>query len=240
MLTTIYLLGVFFANLIQGITGFAGNVLAMPTSVLALGVSGARESLNILAILSGAFMCVWFRRDINWKKLGRILVLIIPGMVVGIAIYDIYPADGLLAGYALVIALIGIVNLVKKGAFLLPRWALIALVLASGVMQGMFVSGGPLLVVYAVLVLPEKKEFRATLSAVWFTLNSLIFLQSFFFTSSITPEVWGNVAIGIVPLLLGTIIGGRLQNRLNQRVFMKLTYVLLVVSGVVLFAKALI
>lgn len=240
MLTTIYLLGVFFANLIQGITGFAGNVLAMPTSVLALGVSGARESLNILAILSGAFMCVWFRRDINWKKLGRIFVLIIPGMVVGIAIYDIYPADGLLAGYALVIALIGIVNLVKKGAFLLPRWALIALVLASGVMQGMFVSGGPLLVVYAVLVLPEKKEFRATLSAVWFTLNTIIFLQSFFFTSSITPEVWGNVAIGIVPLLLGTIIGGRLQNRLNQRVFMRLTYVLLVVSGVVLFAKALI
>ena len=236
--TVLYVLGLFVANVIQGITGFAGNVLAMPTTVYALGVSGARETLNILAILSGAFMCVWFRRDISWPKLGRILALIIPGMALGIAIYDFYPADGLLIGYSLVIAAIGIVNLLKKGEFLLPRWVLILLVLAAGIMQGMFVSGGPLLVIYAAVVLREKKEFRATLSAVWLILNFIIFVQSLFFTADVTPEVWYNVAIGVAPLLIGTVIGGRLQKHLNQHRFMKLTYVLLVVSGIALFAKA--
>ena len=46
---------------------------------------------------------------------------------------------------------------------------MICILLAAGMIHGMFVSGGALLVVYATLVLKDKEEFRATVALIWVT-----------------------------------------------------------------------
>ncbi len=44
----LFLLVVFFTNIIQGITGFAGTMLAMPPSVMLVGFDTAKPILNAL------------------------------------------------------------------------------------------------------------------------------------------------------------------------------------------------
>jgi conserved domain protein len=98
------------------------------------------------------------------------------------------------------------------------------------VIHGMFVSGGALLVVYAAQVLKEKEEFRATLAPVWVVLNSILLV------SQVRQGVFteGNIRlilISIIPLFMATWLGKKLVKKVSQKVFLNLTYVLLLVSG---------
>jgi len=241
--TILYIVSLFIANVIQGITGFAGNILAMPGCVIAIGVDTARNTLNLLSLVSGVFMVVWFHKHIVWRECGRMLLFIMPGMALGVWVYNIFPADGLLVPYGIVVTAIGIWYLAGSRRTTaaekpLPRLAMVLVVLAAGLMQGMFVSGGPLLVIYAVTVLRDKEDFRATLCVLWLVLNIIIFAQGLM-AGMITPEVGRYALIGLVPLIAATVLGGLLQKRLDQAAFMKLTYVLLILSGALLVGDAL-
>lgn len=238
MTDALYIVALIVANTIQGITGFAGNVIAMPPAAMLIGVDTARSALNVLGILSGVFMSVWFRKDINYRVLAKIIIFILPSLIAGILIYDFFPAENLLMPYGIVIVILGIWYLTGAREKPLPTWVMVILVVGSGLMQGMFVSGGPLLVVYAATVLRTKESFRATLSVVWTVLNLIIFAQSLF-VGAITPEVVHYSIVGIIPIIAATIVGGRLQKRINQALFMKLTYVLLMLSGALLVFNAL-
>lgn len=233
MNTFLYILTLFVANVIQGITGFAGAVLAMPSCALLLGVDDARGTLDIIALLSGAFMSIWFRKDIAWRELGKILLLVSPGIAVGIWAFNVVPGDSLLVYYGGVVAAVGLWYLLGQRDIRIPKPIMLAILFLGGLMQGMFVSGGPLIVIYAVTILRDKKSFRATLSMVWLILNTVVLCQALI-AGKVTPGVIDYTLIGLVPLIAATIIGGLLQKRLDQNVFMKLTYVLLIISGAML------
>ena len=64
----LFLLVVLLANIIQGITGFAGTVLAMPPSVLLVGMDTAKPILNALGLLSGIWVAVTQRKHIKTKE----------------------------------------------------------------------------------------------------------------------------------------------------------------------------
>lgn len=234
----LYILALVVANVIQGITGFAGNILSMPPAAILLGVDTARGALNLLSLISGVVMVVWFHKHIVWREFAKIVAFMMPGIIVGIWIYSCFPSNALLTPYGAVVAAIGVWYLVGRRETPIPRAIMALLVLASGLMQGMFVSGGPLLVVYAVTVLRDKEDFRATLAVIWLALNIIIFAQSLV-AGMVTPSVVHYTLVGIIPIVAATIIGGRLQKRFDQSAFLKLTYVLLIVSGIMLVAKTM-
>lgn len=47
---------IFLANIIQGITGFAGTILAMPFSIHLVGYAVAKPVLNVLGIIAGIYV----------------------------------------------------------------------------------------------------------------------------------------------------------------------------------------
>lgn len=51
------------------------------------------------------------------------------------------------------------------------------------------------------------------------------------------PIVWVMVAIAIPLLLVATWLGNKLQKRISQATFIKVTYVLLTVIGIILLVK---
>ena len=104
-------------------------------------------------------------------------------------------------------------------------------ILAAGVIHGMFVSGGALLVIYASSALKEKEEFRATMAMLWVTIGCYITgnqIKSGFFNSRVILLC----AVGLIPLFVGIWAGTRLVKKIHQETFLKLTYVLLIISGV--------
>ena len=54
---------ILLTNIIQGITGFAGTILAMPPSLMLVGYDIAKPILNVLAIFSGVYVFAG-----NYKK----------------------------------------------------------------------------------------------------------------------------------------------------------------------------
>ena len=222
----------FFANTVQAITGFAGTVLAMPPSTYLLGLDNAKVVLNAMAWVSGLMIAIMNYRYINWKELAKIVVFMIAGMFAGMEICRVINSDStLLTIYGFVILAIALKNLLVKKETDLPQAALYLVLLAAGVIHGMFVSGGALLVIYAVQVLKDKNEFRATVAPVWVVLNTFMMITQYR-SGLFTTENVQLIAVSILPLFLATWLGGKLAQRLNQNVFLNLTYILLIISGV--------
>ncbi len=230
----IFLFVLFVANVIQAITGFAGTVLAMPPSIYLLGMDNAKVVLNVMALLSGLMIAVMSYHHMNKKEVIKICVCMVAGMTIGIQICKTVPSEQiLLIIYGVIILLIAGKNLLCHRQRTLPKALLLVILLLAGVIHGMFVSGGALLVVYAAQVLKEKEEFRATLAPVWVVLNSILLV------SQVRQGVFteGNIRlilISIIPLFMATWLGKKLVKKVSQKVFLNLTYVLLLVSGLLL------
>ena len=228
----LFQLVLFFANTVQAITGFAGTVLAMPPSTYLLGLDNAKVVLNAMAWVSGLMIAIMNYRYINWKELAKIVVFMIAGMFAGMEICRVINSDStLLTIYGFVILAIALKNLLVKKETDLPQAALYLVLLAAGVIHGMFVSGGALLVIYAVQVLKDKNEVRATVAPVWVVLNTFMMITQYR-SGLFTTENVQLIAVSILPLFLATWLGGKLAQRLNQNVFLNLTYILLIISGV--------
>ena len=100
-------------------------------------------------------------------------------------------------------------------------------------MQGLFVSGGSFLAVYAVDRMPEKQELRATNNALWAILNTVM-LALYFTGGHVDKKVLVMGAIAVIPMILGVWLGGVFTSRIKQQTFLKLVYVILIASGIVL------
>ena len=220
-----------FANGIQAITGFAGTLLAMPPCIRLIGADDAKTVLNLLAQASCFLILLGSLRSVNWKELAKMLVLMLGGMAVGVWLYRRLPLDFLLTVYGALIVAVALQKLFLPQLFPQNAKWLTLMVPLAGIIHGMFVSGGALLVVYASGALPRKEEFRATMAAVWFFLG-------FFLTGAqiqsgvVTPHIWLLTLFCLIPMALGTLVGGRLVKHISQELFSKITYVLLLLSGI--------
>lgn len=248
----LFFLILFGANLIQAITGFAGTLLAMPPSMQLLGVDEAKSVLAVLDQLSCLLIVLTGFRHINWKEFGKMAVLMVIGMFAGMKIFEVFPIQQLLTLYGVMILGIALwklfgqrliqgrktepektseAGLLPERNFSLRSLAMLCVILAAGVIHGMFVSGGALLVIYASSALKEKEEFRATMAMLWVTIGCYITgnqIKSGFFNSRVILLC----AVGLIPLFVGIWAGTRLVKKIHQETFLKLTYVLLIISGV--------
>ena len=224
---------VFAANAVQGITGFGGPVLAMPFAMMLIGVEQAKGAITFIAFFTAGIMAVQNRKSINWREAAKMVGIMLIGMIPGMWLFKTMSLVCLKYIYGVIVLLIGLKSLFIKKQFKYTTGLGIATLLAAGVIQGMFTSGGSFVAIYSTAVLKEKKEFRATLSAVWAILNTILVVTNFR-AGYFDLASFKTVLICILPVLLAIYIGGRLVGKINQAAFMKIIYGFLVISGVVL------
>ena len=231
----LYYLVVLGSNIIQGITGFAGTILAMPFSVMLIGMDKSKFILNFLGILASIWIVTANHKMVNKKELVHILIFMGSGLIAGLFIGKI-AAPGIMVKILPVIILIvavrGLLNINSTNT-IENKTLLTAILIFSGVVHGMFVIGGPFLVIYASQIMKDKGEFRATLSFVWIILNSVILFTNF--EKIFIPEYSIQSLISVLPLIIGMYIGNKLHNKMSQKFFMMLTFILLILSAIPLF-----
>lgn len=227
----LFLIVLFFANAVQAITGFAGTVLAMPPSSYLIGLDNAKVVLNVMAWISGLLIAIMNYKNIQWIELIKIIIFMLFGMLIGIRICEVVHSDSiLLTVYGVIILIIALKNLIFKKEVKIHKSVLLIVLIISGVVHGMFVSGGALLVVYAVQILKDKDKFRATIAPVWVVLNTYMMFSQYkagLFTSSNI----NLILLSIIPLFVATWAGGKLAKKLDKNIFLNLTYILLIISG---------
>ncbi len=162
----------FFAYFINGITGFAGNIFAMPVGMSTIGHETSIAVLNCTGLLASIMIAATSFKHIVWREVVKMCSIMLVFMCVGAWINTIAPLDFLQKIYGVAILVIAARGLFfNKKNKLLPEWLLIVIVAIAGIIQGMFVSGGSFLAIYALQKLKTKEEFRATTTTVWTILN---------------------------------------------------------------------
>ncbi|AQU80850.1 sulfite exporter TauE/SafE family protein [Planococcus faecalis] len=233
----LFLLVIFIANIFEAMTGFAGTLLAMPFSMLLIGINEAKTILNILALIACFYITITNLKHINKQEFFKITVFMLVGLAIGMMLFQKLALGYLLNIYAVVIILIALKNMfIKKSIVKIPFMVTIVILLLAGVIHGMFLSGGSLLVIYAMTTLKGKSEFRATLAAIWVVLDIGMIINQLRL-GYVTSEVLTLTSIALIPLFFAIVIGNFFHKYIKQELFLKITYVLLLISGVSLLVN---
>ncbi len=225
---------IFVTNIIQSITGFAGTMLAMPFSISLVGLDTAKPILNVVSIAISVLVVVKNHQYINKKEVLKMSVFMLIGMAIGIYLLGVVPTSTLLYVYGALIMGVALKKLFIKKEVKLPVAIMFIVVVLAGIIHGMFVSGGSLLVIYAVYALKDKHQFRASLAILWILLNGILMfthIQSGLFTTEVTIMS----LLAIPTALLSMFFGNKIYDKIDQQLFLKITYVLLLISGVLMF-----
>lgn len=220
-----------FANTMQTITGFAGNLIAMPLSIKLVGYDSARAVINIFTLLACTYISIKNIKYINRRELLKMSIIMIIGMALGNVLLRLFRIDFLIYLYGALILVIAINKLFWTQKIKIPDWGMLLLLVSAGIIHGLFLSGGALAVVYAVSKIKNKDEFRATISPLWVILGSI---QIFFhFREGLyTGHTLFLILISIVPMTASILLGNIMYKHISKKVFLRITYVLLLLSAI--------
>lgn len=227
----------FAATVIHTITGFAGNLLAMPGTIHLVGIIDAKVLGSLVNILTCLMVVLLSPRSILWREFFKILFLITPGMLLGFYLFYVLDLSFLLYIYGTVIIILAIKSFfAPKAAKPMSLPMTVFIMTCAGIMQGLFVSGGAFVVLYAVRVFKTKAEFRATLSLLWTVLNVII-LGEIYLAGELTQENILFSAYIVLPAVLGVYFGNILHKKISGPAFLMLSNILLLLSGLSCFLK---
>lgn len=234
---------VFITFTVEGIAGFGSTVMALPFIAVLIGVDKAVPVLSSLSILLSLFIVLRSRRNLDWREYGFIVLHVGLGVPVGLFMMDTLPKEWLIALLVCFMFFVGIRGLLSLRSSQSPvlsevpgkKSFLSRIVLfTGGIIQGAFSSGGPVVVMYASKALKEKSEFRAVLSSLWLTTNTVMAVKWTLSGTVWTPQM-GRMILGMLPFIAaGMTLGDCLHNKVDQRNFTVLVYTVLILAGVML------
>ena len=230
---------VLMTHFVEGITGFGSTALALPFCIMLVGVKTAVPVLIVLRLILSSCIVFIDYKNIVWKSYLKIISIVGLGLPLGMIIFTYLPEEILmkiLGVFMILVAARGIYFSFNEKAIVreVGNRALDLMLFLGGVIHGAFSAGGPLVAIYATQSLKDKGSFRATLSALWVTLNSIL---------AIKIALSGNLLDGgvkylgwSVPFLLaGMLLGNLAHNRIDEEFFEKVVYIVLLVAGLFMF-----
>lgn len=221
----------------QALTGFGSTMISVTLGALFLPI----PLIMPVAVMLNIPFCSWMlareHRDIRWPLFWReILPLMGLGLTVGVL--SVASLDGInlkrpLGAVIVVLASLELHRLYMRRDYhphaLLRR----ALMLASGFMQGLYATGGPLLATAMAGGGLTRAERRMTMTLAWLVLNSALTIHVLA-SGGFSAEML-HVSAWLLPLTgIGLWAGTRLHERINENQFRFLLNLLLLASGAAL------
>lgn len=224
----LFLIIVLFSNIIQTVSGFAGTMLAMPLSVRLIGYDDSRYILNFIGIVVSLYILLSKKKLIKLNEVVKIISFMFLGIIISKILLINIKLDFLLVGYGMLIIAVAIYQLLGKKIHLNKIGDIIVLVF-SGIIHGLFISGGAILVIYAINKFKEKDCFRANLSLVWLILNGFLHFNMIY-EGQKADFLLSIFAISIT--IIAMFIGNKISNKIDQNKFVWIANILLFISGV--------
>lgn len=238
---TVFLFGlvVLVTHFLEGITGFGCTVLALPFCVMLVGVKTAVPVLTVLSLILSSYIVIIDYKNIVWKSYIKIASFVGLGLPIGMLLFSFLPEEILkkiLGVFMILVASRGIYFAFNERAKVkeIGNRMLNFILFLGGIIHGAFSAGGPFVVIYATQALKNKSNFRATLSTLWVTLNSIIIIK-IAMSGAFTPVVMKYFGWSVPFLLAGMLLGNWAHKRIEDRVFTKVVFLVLLVAGFFMF-----
>lgn len=228
------------AYLIRGITGFGSGLIAVPLLALFLPLQFVVPTVLLLDFTASIVIGGFNFKRVQWSELRVLVPVGIVGVGLGTSLLVNLPSGPMLIALAAFVFIFAVRSVLDiHGDKQVSRaWAVPA-ALTGGTVGALFGTGGPPYVIYLTHRIHNPSDLRATLSALFFT-EGLARIVSFLIAGLLlTAKVW-IAYIAALPLMLGALyLGGRMHLGLTRSHMTRLVGVLLLVSSVSLFFKAL-
>jgi uncharacterized membrane protein YfcA len=230
------LLVITMAYCCAGALGFGGNVLSVALGAHLLAVDLILPAILPTSLALSAWIAWRHRRDIAGRLLFReVLPLVLLGFPLGLLLFESMESAPLQRLLGLVLAGLATLELART-ARPLPRPVSRGLLVGGGFVQGLFASGGPLVVYVLSRRGLDKGTFRASLCVLWVLLNTVL-LVSYGTHGRLDADSLRITAWAVAPMVLGRVLGQRLHAGLQALAFRRAVNAVLLVSGVVLVLR---
>jgi uncharacterized membrane protein YfcA len=220
-----------FAYIVFGVTGFGSALVAMPLLSSLIGVETAAPLFALIALVSEGIMLLRHREHFDFRLVWRLIVtstIAIPVGIVGAHVINQHVAVLLLG---ILVAGYGVYGLwsprlpqVKDG-----RWAF-GFGFVGGLLNGAYNMGGPPIVIYASLSRWPATDFKGSMQSL-FIINSLVIIVLHAISGHYNANVLDDTLLGLPAMIIGLLLGWRLERYINPQQFRKLVLIMLVIIG---------
>ncbi len=230
-----------FANWVEALAGFGSTLFALVLGVYFFPLEQLVPALVPLNLLLSATIVLRHPSGVDWKILGRqILPWAGVGTLVGVLVFGRIPQKELKLVFGVIVSGLSVIELwrfrTKAVAKPLSGMAGAGWLLGGGLMQGLYASGGPMIVYFSSRSFTDKYRFRSTLSMLWLVLNLAVF-AGLALKGELTSQTLKLSAWMLAPVCLGIVLGEWSHSRVPERGFRQMTYGLLLVAGICLVVR---
>lgn len=228
----------FFAAFVQSAFGFGSAIIAVPALAFVIPVSTAAPVVVLVGATIAAIVVVQDKDRIVICSASRLFVWALCGIPFGL--WLLHEADGIVvkAVLALLIIVFAMYSLLRRSLFRLgdDRWAWL-FGFVAGVIGGAYAMSGLPLIIYGTLRGWSPQHFRATMHG-YFLPTSLMTAVGYAFAGLWTTTVTDYFLLSLPAVLVATLLGRALNERLNGQSFLSYVHVGLVAIGVLLLVQA--
>ena len=221
------------AGILQGVTGFgAGIIMMMVLPSFFVLNQAAGVSCAIAAILSLS-MCLRYRKYVQIRKVIWPAILYVAVSSVSIVFSAKVNQAMMKKVFGVFMMFLSVYYLFfnkGQGKKLNPLVSMV-FIAVSGVCDGLFGIGGPLMVVFFLGQTHSKEEYLGSIQAVFFA-NLLYGTGMRLFNHILTIYHLPFIGIGMICIMIGLKIANKIVDRLDGEKIKKVTYVVIGISGI--------
>jgi uncharacterized membrane protein YfcA len=229
------------AEMVYVLLGFGAGLIAVGTMALLLP---ELKDAVVLLLLVNLPAELWIVRS-SWRQISwRGVLVIFVGVALGIPLGTWWLRWGD-ARFLLIV--LGVFLVAVGGIFLFIRaprgrrmapWTTVPVGVLSGVLTGLFGTGGPPLILYYQLSGADKVAFRGHLMAI-FLLMTTVRVPSYAVFGLITaPRLWSALAV-MPAVILGALLGNSIHLRIEEATFRRLVSAALLLIGLLLLVPGI-
>ncbi len=221
------------AQMVYVMFGFGAGLIAVGSLALIFPQMQDVVVLLLLVNLPAELWVVWHSRgEIHWRPIVGLGSGIALGVPLGTWLLKTGDPSAVLTFLGIFLVAVGLIFLrLPAGGTRKPPAALAPPTgLLSGLLTGLFGTGGPPLIVWYQLSTTSKAAFRGNLMTI-FLMMTFVRVPSYVIGGLVTPtRLWSSLAV-MPAVLAGAWLGNRLHLNLSESRFRTLVSILLVILG---------
>ena len=228
---------------VEAMAGFGSTILAVAICAHFLPLEFLVPVLLLVNLVLSSYVVIRHRKHIAKKYLfQRVLPIVGLGAFLGSYLFKNLSGESgkikfIFGIFITILSLFELIQIIKTSHHTnqkkLKGYQSFLWLLGGGLMQGMYASGGPMIVYQLSRQGLSKQTFRATLSSLWLSVNTFLVLN-YIISGILSSDIFKTGILLIPSVIIGIISGEKLHNWINERYFKIFIYFMLIVVGILL------
>lgn len=225
----------FIAYFFESVFGFGGTVIFLGLAGIFFDFKTMVQVSMVVSSACSAAILLQTWRHFNWRHYARVMGIALPFVILGTAMIGALQSLWLLKIFAVLLIAYGLQGLVFP-RFAPPRAVAYGFVALGGIIQGVFTTGGPFILMGYRRFFANKTELKATMAAFFLTSNLWRMGQTVW-DGTVTPAQLGSSLWLAVPVAAAVIAGHFVHVRLSEKLFQQGLLAAMTAIGVLLLFK---